>query len=263
MNPAELEILRTAFAFIPEEMGVALQRSAYSPNIKEGMVESCALFDETGRMLSQEDRNTVHLGSMPASVEAVLHDFPGTLREGNQVILNDPYHRGTHLPDVTLVPPVFARGTLLGFAANRAHHADIGGIAPGSMPADASRLDEEGLVLEPQKFLDRGREQSGVLERFRHETLNPEERLGDLRAQVAANELGARRLAELAAKRGLSGLRSQADELLDYAERRVRAAVQSLQRGKWRAEDLLEYAGSLSSKQIRIRGRVPGGDSGR
>ena len=262
MNPAELEILRTAFAFIPEEMGVALQRSAYSPNIKERMDASCALFDETGRMLSQAEHIPVHLGSMPASVEAVLHDFPGTLREGDQVILNDPYHGGTHLPDVTLVRPVFARGTLLGFAANRAHHADIGGIAPGSMPADASRLDEEGLVLEPQKFLDRGREQSRVLERFRHETLNPEERLGDLRAQVAANELGARRLAELAAKRGLSGLRSQADELLDYAERRVRAAVQSLPRGTWRAEDFLESAGSQSSKPIRICVEVTIGGSG-
>ena len=205
---------------------------------------------------------TAIFGRLPASVEAVLYDFPGTLREGDQVILNDPYHGGTHLPDVTLVRPAFARGTLLGFAANRAHHADIGGIAPGSMPADASRLDEEGLVLEPQKFLDRGREQSGVLERFRHETLNPEERLGDLRAQVAANELGARRLAELAAKRGLSGLRSQADELLDYAERRVRAAVQSLPRGTWRAEDFLESAGSQSSKPIRICVEVTIGGSG-
>ena len=110
MNPAELEILRTAFAFIPEEMGVALQRSAYSPNIKERMDASCALFDEPGRMLSQAEHIPVHLGSMPASVEAVLHDFPGTLREGDQVILNDPYHGGTHLPDVTLVRPVFARG---------------------------------------------------------------------------------------------------------------------------------------------------------
>src|SRR2546430_9146239 len=202
MNPAELEILRTAFAFIPEEMGVALQRSAYSPNIKERMDASCALFDETGRMLSQAEHIPVLLGCMPVSVEAVLHDFPGTLREGDQVILNDPYHGGTHWRDVTLVRPVFALGTLLGFAANRAHHADIGGIAPGSMPADASRLDEEGLVLEPQKFLDRGREQARVLDRFRHETLNPEERLRDPRAHEAAKQLGARRLCEPAPEPG-------------------------------------------------------------
>src|SRR5205807_10267085 len=113
-------------------------------------------------MLSRAQHTPVPLGSRPASVQAVLHDFAGTLREGDQVILNDPYHGGTHLPDVTIVRPLFVRGTLLGFAANRAHHADIGGIAPGSMPADASRLDEEGLVLEPQKFLDRGREQARV-----------------------------------------------------------------------------------------------------
>src|SRR2546430_7202792 len=188
MNPAELEILRTAFAFIPEEMGVALQRSAYSPNIKERMDASCALFDETGRMLSQAEHIPVHLGSMPVSVEAVLHDFPGTLREGDQVILNDPYHGGTHLPDVTLVRPVFALGTLLGFAANRAHHADIGGIAPGSMPADASRLDEEGPGLEPQKFPDRRREPARGVGRFPHEALNPEERLRDPPAPGAANQ---------------------------------------------------------------------------
>jgi len=262
MNPVELEILRSAFAFIPEEMGVALKRSAYSPNIKERMDASCALFDETGRMLSQAEHIPVHLGSMPASVDAVLRDFPGTLRERDQVILNDPYHGGTHLPDVTLVRPVFARGTLIGFAANRAHHADIGGIAPGSMPADAERLEDEGLVLEPQKFLDRGTERAHVLNRFRNETLNPKERLGDLRAQVAANELGGRRLMELATKRGVSRLRSQADELLDYAERRVRVAVQILPRGTWKAEDFLESAGSRRSEPIRIRAEITIGGSG-
>src|SRR5256885_11011108 len=141
-------------------MGVALQRSAYSPNIKERMDASCALFDETGRMLSQAEHIPVHLGSMPASVEAVLHVFHGTLREGDQVILNDPYHGGTHLPDVTLVRPVFARGTLLGFAANRAHHADIGGIAPGSMPADASRLHDGRLLPEPHNFPEPRSEQA-------------------------------------------------------------------------------------------------------
>src|SRR5437879_10361152 len=151
MNPADLEILQTALSFIPEEMGVALRRSAYSPNIKERMDASCALFDEAGRMLSQAEHIPVHLGSMPASVEAVLRDFPGTLRDGDQVILNDPYRGGTHLPDVTLVRPVFLQQRLIGFAANRAHHADIGGIAPGSMPADADRLEDEGIILEPQK----------------------------------------------------------------------------------------------------------------
>jgi N-methylhydantoinase B len=246
MNPVELEILRTELAFIPEEMGVALRRSAYSPNIKERMDASCALFDESGRMLSQAEHIPVHLGSMPASVDAVLRGFPGTLQEGDQVILNDPYRGGTHLPDVTLVRPVFLRQGLIGFSANRAHHADIGGIAPGSMPADAERLEDEGIVLEPQKFLDRGHERRPVLDRFRTETLNPDERLGDLRAQVASNELGARRLVELMSKRGVTRFRSEAGELLDYAERRVRAAIRTLPRGTWAAQDFLESAGSRS-----------------
>src|SRR5437763_14431865 len=153
MNPADLEILRTGFAFIPEEMGVALKRSAYSPNIKERMDASCALFDEAGRMVSQAEHIPVHLGSMPAAVDAVLRDFPGTLREGDQVILNDPYRGGTHLPDVTLVRPVFLRHEAIGFPANRAHHADIGGIAPGATPADARRPRAGGSGLAPQEAL--------------------------------------------------------------------------------------------------------------
>src|SRR5207247_8663174 len=127
-----------------------------------------------------------HLGSMPAAVDAVLLDFPGTLREGDQVILNDPYRGGTHLPDVTLVRPVFVRTELVGFTANRAHHADIGGIAPGSMSADAVHLEEEGIVLEPKKFLDRGEERRAILDRFREGAATPFERAGDLRATVDA-----------------------------------------------------------------------------
>ncbi|MGI0148128.1 MAG: hydantoinase B/oxoprolinase family protein, partial [Thermoplasmata archaeon] len=223
MNPVELEVVGSAFTFIPEEMGVALRRSAYSPNIKERMDASCALFDERGQMVSQAEHIPVHLGSMPASVEAVLEDYSGSLREGDQVILNDPYRGGTHLPDVTLIRPEFLRGSIIGFTANRAHHADIGGKAPGSMPADAKVLEEEGLVLEPQKFLDRGRERRTVLDRFRNETLNPRERLGDLRAQVAANELGARRFGDFAKRHGVVRVRAFGNDLLDYAERRIRS----------------------------------------
>ncbi|HEX9566528.1 MAG TPA: hydantoinase B/oxoprolinase family protein, partial [Thermoplasmata archaeon] len=127
MNPADLEILQTALSFIPEEMGVALRRTAYSPNIKERRDASCALFDADGRIVSQAEHIPVHLGSMPVAVEAAMRDFPGTLREGDQIILNDPYRGGTHLPDVTLIRPVFLRQAVIGFAVNRAHHADIGG----------------------------------------------------------------------------------------------------------------------------------------
>ena len=262
MNPVELEILRTAFAFIPEEMGVALRRTAYSPNIKERMDASCALFDGEGRMVAQAEHIPVHLGSMPLAVAEVLRDFPGTLREGDQVILNDPYRGGTHLPDIPLIRPVFLRGSLLGFAVNRAHHADVGGIAPGSMPASATRLEEEGVVLEPQKFLDRGRERPDALARIRRGMREPAERLGDLRAQVAANELGARRLLELAERHGVTRLRTFAEEVMDYSERRVRAAVQALPRGTWSAEDVLEGAGEDEGRDLRIRAEVTVGGSG-
>ncbi len=262
MNPAELEVFQTALSFIPEEMGVALRRTSYSPNIKERMDASCALFDAEGRMVAQAEHIPVHLGSMPLAVEAVLRDFPGKLREGDEIILNDPYRGGTHLPDVTLIRPVFLRNAVVGFAGNRAHHADIGGRTPGSMPAGATRLEDEGLVLEPQKFLDRGRERAAVLDRFRRETLNPSERLGDLRAQVAANELGARRFAELAASTGVTRLRGFVDELLDYGERRVRAAISSLPRGRWAAEDFLEGASPDEPEFIRIRAELTIGGSG-
>ncbi len=262
MNPIELEILRTAFTFIPEEMGIALRRTAYSPNIKERMDASCALFDAEGRMVAQAEHIPVHLGSMPLAVQEILRDFPGTLREGDQIILNDPYRGGTHLPDITLVRPVFHRGGLLGFAVNRAHHADVGGIAPGSMPATATRLEEEGIVLEPQKFLDRGRERREVVAKIRGGMRVPAERLGDLRAQVAANELGARRLAELADRHGVTRLRAFAHEVMDYSERRVRAAIQPLPRGTWAAEDVLEGSGDDEGRDLRVRAEVTIGGSG-
>ncbi len=262
MNPVELETMHTSFAFVPEEMGVALRRTAYSPNIKERMDASCALFDEEGRMVAQAEHIPVHLGAMPMAVEAVLQDFPGTLREGDEIILNDPYRGGTHLPDVTLIRPAFVRGRVFAFLVNRAHHADIGGKVVGSMPADAVRLEEEGIVLEPQKFLDRGRERAAVVDRFRKETVNPAERLGDLRAQVAANELGVRRLEELVAKHGVTRLRKAIDELLDYGERRIRAAIQELPRGTWSAEDVLEGATSKDPRLLRIRAEVTIGGSG-
>ena len=262
MNASDLEVFQTALSLIPEEMGVALRRTAYSPNIKERMDASCALFDADGRIVSQAEHIPVHLGSMPVAVEAAMRDFPGTLREGDQIILNDPYRGGTHLPDVTLIRPVFLRQAVIGFAVNRAHHADIGGKVVGSMPATAMRLEDEGLVLEPQKMMDRGRERRAVLERFRRETSNPLERLGDLRAQVAANELGARRLIELVERIGVTRHRQSVDELLDYGERRVRAAIGELPRGTWAAEEFLEGASPEEPERIRIHAEVTIGGSG-
>jgi N-methylhydantoinase B len=262
VNPIDLEVFQTTFAFIPDEMGVALRRTAYSPNIKERLDASCALFDAEGRMVAQAEHIPVHLGAMPMAVEAVLRDFPGTLRDGDQIILNDPYRGGTHLPDVTLIRPAFVRGCVFAFLVNRAHHADIGGPVPGSMPADATRLEEEGIVLEPQKFLREGREDPRLRARLRKETLNPTERLGDLRAQVSANELGARRLSELVAKVGVARLETAIVDLLDYGERRIRAALRDLPRGTWAAQDVLEAVPPTDAGFIRIRAEVTVGGSG-
>src|SRR2546426_1214346 len=250
VNPADLEVLQTALSFIPEEMGVALRRTAYSPNIKERMDASCALFDEDGRIVAQAEHIPVHLGSMPVAVEAALRDFPGTLRERDQIILNDPYRGGTHLPDVTLIRPVFLRQAVIGFAVNRAHHADIGGKVVGSMPATAMRLEDEGLILEPQKMMDRGRERRAVLERFRRERSDPLERSGELRGRGAANELGARRLVELVQRIGGTRFRQSVDELLDYGERRGRAAIRELPPGARAA------GGFLQSASLRKTGRI-------
>jgi len=260
VNPAELEVLRTAFAFVPEEMGVALKRTAYSPNIKERMDASCALFDARGRLIAQAEHIPVHLGAMPAAIEHVLAAFGGDLWDGDQLITNDPYRGGTHLPDITIAKPVFHASRLLGFAANRAHHADVGGTAPGSMPVGAVTLAEEGVVIEPTKWLRRGEEDAGLRDRVLREMRGPRERLGDLRAQVAANELGARRLRQLFEKYGAATCEAFASEILAYSERRVRAALTGAPRGTFSAEDALDDDG-VTATPVRIRCAVTlGGD---
>ena len=258
MNPAELEVLRTAFAFVPEEMGVALRRTAYSPNIKERMDASCALFDPAGRMVAQAEHIPVHLGAMPVTMEAFLAAFRGDLWEGDQLIANDPYRGGTHLPDITLAKPVFHGARLVGFVANRAHHADIGGTAPGSMPVGARTLEDEGVVIAPAKWMSRGNEVAVVRDMLRG-MRNPRERLGDLRAQVAANELGARRLSRLHEKYGRETCEAFAAEILAYSERRVRAALAGAPHGTYRSEDALDDDG-VGQEPVWIRCAVTLGD---
>jgi N-methylhydantoinase B len=259
VNPAELEILRGAFAFVPEEMGVSLRRTAYSPNIKERMDASCALFDPAGRMVAQAEHIPVHLGSMPVTMRAFLDAFEGDLADGDELIANDPYRGGSHLPDITVAKPVFHRQTVIGFVANRAHHADVGGRAPGSMPVGAATLEEEGVVLPPARWMRRGEEDRSIRGRITQEMRNPRERLGDLRAQVAANEVGARRLRALFDKYGAVTCAAFADEILAYSERRVRAALSRAPRGTYRAEDALDDDG-VSTGPLWIRCSVTIGD---
>jgi N-methylhydantoinase B len=222
----ELQVIGSALRAVAEEMGAVLIRSSFSANIKERRDCSTALFDERGRMVAQAEHIPVHLGAMPDAVAAVMRLG---LEPGQVAILNDPYTGGTHLPDVTLVSR-----TVLGFAVSRAHHADVGGIEPASLPAFSGTLEEEGVILPPQLFTDE------VLERFVEATRQPQERRGDLRAQLAAHRLAERRLDELCARRGRDRVAAAMDELYTYSERMVRAALARLPDGRGEAEDVVE-----------------------
>jgi N-methylhydantoinase B len=223
-----LQVVGYALRAVAEEMGAALIRSAFSANIKERRDCSTAIFDDAGRMAAQAEHIPVHLGAMPESVAAVLACDPGP---DDVFILNDPYAGGTHLPDITLVSR-----TELGFAATRAHHADVGGSVPGSMPADSHTLAQEGVVIPPTRLDD------AVLEELVTQMRSPDERRGDLRAQLAAQRLGAHRIAELCARRGRAEVAAAMAELVAYSERRVRAGIAALPDGRFEARELLEAA---------------------
>ena len=256
MNPIRLEITRHLFASIPDEMGALLRRASYSPNIKERLDFSCAVFDAQGGMIAQAAHIPVHLGAMPLSVRAAVARFNGPggarLQPGDVVVLNDPYHGGSHLPDITMVSPVYLpNGALSGFAASRAHHADIGGMSAGSMPI-ARHLIQEGLILPPVKILSAGRIQEGVWDLIMANVRTPEERAGDLRAQLAANARGVLRMQAMAARYGAGELASAVEALYDYTERLMRALLREIGDGTYRFEDRLDGDG-LGSAPIPIR----------
>jgi N-methylhydantoinase B len=232
LDPVTLQVLVGALRAACDEMGAVLIHAAHSANIKERRDCSTALFNPAGELVMQAEHIPVHLGSMPDAVLAVLDEEQ---RPDRQWILNDPYRGGTHLPDITLISPVFVERELVGFAASRAHHADIGGPTPGGMPVDSKRLDEEGVVIPPTP-VHGSEELAGLAERMR----NPPQRLADLLAQRAANLVGERRMHEIAKRRGLGLLRAGMDEILDYAERRTRAALAELRDGRYEAHDVLE-----------------------
>ena len=234
LDPIDLQVVTGALRAACEEMGAALVRSAHSANIKERRDCSSALFDTSGEMVMQAEHIPVHLGAMPAAVAAVLGEDHSA---GRPWILNDPYRGGTHLPDITVITPVLLGGSggdLIGFAANRAHHADVGGRVPGSMPADSTTLDEEGVVIAPRVLDDAAIDD--LVARMRQ----PAQRRADLRAQLAANRIGGRRLVELAQRLGAGPLREATAAVLDYAERRTRACIAALPDGPREARDVLE-----------------------
>jgi N-methylhydantoinase B len=245
-DPVELQLLNGALHAICEEMGAVLIRSAHSANIKERRDASTALFDPRGEMVMQAEHIPVHLGAMPAAVAAVLDRDHAP---GRSWILNDPYRGGTHLPDITVIMPVFGDGDeLIAFAASRAHHADVGGPTPGSMPADSRTLEDEGVVIGPRVLDERALEElSGRMRR-------PEQRRADLRAQLAAGRVGALRLGQLQRRLGRDLLRDGFAEVLDYAERRMRACLIELDHGARAADDVLE--GREGDLRIALRATV-------
>ncbi|WP_320672777.1 hydantoinase B/oxoprolinase family protein [Patulibacter defluvii] len=234
LDAIDLQVLVGGLRAACDEMGAVLVRSAHSANITERRDCSTALFDADGRMIAQAEHIPVHLGAMPASVAAVRKAGGRDLAPGVSWILNDPFAGGSHLPDITVVTPVFVAEQLVGFAAARAHHADVGGRTPGSMPADSTTLDEEGVLIEPQPLT------AALIDELAARMRHPAQRRADLRAQLAACEAGARRLAALAAERTPERLAAQVGAVLDYGERRMAAAIASLPAGVHRREDVLE-----------------------
>jgi N-methylhydantoinase B len=258
MDAIELQIANHRLAGIAEEMGVVLGRTALSPNIKERRDYSCAVFDARGRLVAQAAHIPVHLGSTPLSVRAAIAHVP--MRPGDVVILNDPFAGGTHLPDVTLVAPVFLAGGRrpFGYVANRAHHADIGGMAPGSMPL-ASEIYQEGLRLPPVRLVSRRQVVRDVLELFLANTRVPTEREGDLMAQWAALRIGDKRLRALAARETAPRLARAMMALQDYSAALMRASLRRLAPGTYRARDVLDDDGFGTRRvpivvQIKIGG---------
>ncbi len=239
IDAIELQLATGALRASCEEMASVLVRSAHSSNIKERRDASTALFDPDGQMVMQAEAIPVHLGAMPAALEAVR----GEAHEpGVSWVLNDPFAGGTHLPDITVITPAFREHRLVGFAVSRAHHADVGGRLPGSMPADSRRLEEEGVVISPQ-VLD-----PDSLQRLTASMRQPHERRADLRAQLAANRVGCERLAALSGALGAEGLRAATDAVLDYCERRTRACLAEMPDGVRSASDVLEAA----SRDLRL-----------
>ena len=227
----QLQVIGSGLRAIAEEMGAVLVRSAFSANIKERRDCSTALFDESGRMVTQAEHIPVHLGAMPEAVAAVRERDPAP---GEPWILNDPYAGGTHLPDLTIVTR-----TSLGYAVTRAHHADVGGVEPGSLPAGSTTLDEEGVVIPPTRL------DAAALEALIGRMRNPDERRGDLRAQLAAHTLADRRVDELCTRRGRAQVAAAMDELLSYSERVVRGALRELPDGRYEGADALETPDGL------------------
>ncbi len=273
LDPVRLEVYKHLFSAIADEMGAVLRKASFSPNIKERRDFSCSVFDAHGNMVAQAAHIPVHLGSMPLTVKSAIDKFTQPsehLLPGDTIILNDPFLGGTHLPDITLVSPVFlaqaavtaqgitSTGTqpdkpshIVGYIANRAHHADIGGMAPGSMPI-AREIFQEGLIIPPIKLIESGRLNQSVFDLLLANVRTPDERAGDLKAQLGANQRGVARLIELVQRYSEVEVTRYMQELLDYTERMMRSVISELPDGNYSFEDHLDDNG-VSDEEIPIK----------
>lgn len=250
-DPIKLELYKNILTSVAEEMGVTLQRTAFSPNIKERLDFSCAVFDAKGAMVAQAAHIPVHLGSMPLSVLAAIEHT--NMEQGDVVVLNDPFRGGTHLPDITLVAPVYgvtSDDTPNFYVANRAHHADVGGMTPGSMPLATSVI-QEGIRIPPVKLIRNGEIDDNLLDLILANVRTPLERQGDLEAQLAANRIGERRLQEIVSKYSIIEIESYMQELCAYSSRMVRAFLKGIPDGRYEFSDYLDNDG-ISDEPINI-----------
>jgi N-methylhydantoinase B len=233
-------------------MGAVLIRGAYSSNIKERRDCSAGLFDERGRMVAQAEHIPVHLGAMPEAVEAVMEKNP---EPGDIFAVNDPYSGGTHLPDITLVSPISYEGEIIGYAVTRAHHSDVGGMRPGSMPSDSREIYQEGIIIPPVRLVRGGEYVQDILDLLLANVRTPGSRRGDLRAQIAANDIAEQRIGELIERRGKETVLAAFDEVISYAEKRAREAIRELPDGEYSAEDHMEGDG-VTDEDIIIKATV-------
>ncbi|MGC8663127.1 MAG: hydantoinase B/oxoprolinase family protein [Thermoplasmata archaeon] len=243
MNKFTSLIIRNSLFYASEEMGIALRNSAYSPNIKERMDHSAAIFDQNAMLLAQAEHIPVHLGSLPLGLKntiSFLHKEGIEMEEGSMIIVNNPYIAGTHLNDVTLVRPIYYKGKLVAFSANKAHHSDVGGKVPGSISVDAKSIYEEGIILDPIFLIRNNEFQMDIFKIFSTNSRNPYERMGDLKAQVAANLTGEKRVLEIINKYDLDSFSNANEEAFTYSENLFRKKLEKIKKGTFYGEDYLE-----------------------
>ena len=258
MDAVELNLFNQRLTAVCDEMGARLRQAAFSPNIRDRLDYSCAVFDAAGRLAAQAAHIPVHLGSMAYALKRIVGEFEW--RDGDMVVFNDPFLGGTHLPDVTVVAPVFTRGHLVGFVANRAHHADIGSSTPGGMPV-SSTLEEEGVVIPPQRLVTAGHTDRARLEQFVASSCNPDDETGDYTAQIAANRVGVERLAALAENLGNDAYAAALAAIDDYGRRLGRGAIGVIPHGTWSFTDYMDDDG-FGAIDVPIRVTLKVGSAG-